>query len=99
VLISLVHHIFHYLKDTLTVPKIKDLVNEPSKKYNNMYKIINQSSTPINELKYHFLPEKKIKSTEMKNELKNFLKEKMKSESALPFDSHDSTYLANSFAL
>ena len=42
IFIWLIHHLFNYLKDTLTVPKIKDLVNEPNKKYKEMYEIINQ---------------------------------------------------------
>lgn len=40
ILIFLVHHLINFFKSTLTVPKIKDLVNTPNKKYENMYKII-----------------------------------------------------------
>ena len=57
ILIWLVHYLFNYFKDTLTVPKIKDLVNEPNKKYKNIYQVINgdeerikASSTPINSI-------------------------------------------------
>jgi hypothetical protein len=39
-LIFLVHHLINFFKSTLTVPKIKDLVNNPTKKYENMYNII-----------------------------------------------------------
>ena len=42
ILICLVHYLFQYLKDVLTVPKIKYIINEPIKKYQNIYEIINQ---------------------------------------------------------
>jgi hypothetical protein len=53
IFIWLVHYLFNYFKDTLTVPKIKDLVNEPNKKYKNMYEIIRgdtSQTTSIYEL-------------------------------------------------
>lgn len=37
ILIFLVHSLIQFFKDTLTVPKIKDLVNTPTKKYENMF--------------------------------------------------------------
>ena len=40
ILIFLVHHLINFFKSTLTVPKIKDLVNTSSKKYENIYNII-----------------------------------------------------------
>lgn len=44
-LIAIVHHLFHYLKNTLTTPKVKYLDNLPSK-YENMYRIIQKERTP-----------------------------------------------------
>jgi hypothetical protein len=44
ILIFLVHHLIHFFKSTLTVPKIKDLVNRPAQHYDNIYSIINNSS-------------------------------------------------------
>jgi hypothetical protein len=44
ILILLVHHLINYFKTTFTVPKIKDLVNEPTQKYQEMYDIINNSN-------------------------------------------------------
>jgi len=40
IFIFLVHHLFHFFKSMLTVPKIKDLVNSPNKKYENIYNTI-----------------------------------------------------------
>jgi hypothetical protein len=40
ILVFLVHHLINFFKSTLTVPKIKDLVNAPAQKYENMLNII-----------------------------------------------------------
>jgi hypothetical protein len=36
-LIFLVHHLYMFLMNTLTVPKIKDLVNKPTQQYQDLY--------------------------------------------------------------
>jgi len=55
ILIFLVHYLFNFFKETLTVPKIKDLVNVPNKKYENMFNIISKSSENSNsENKYNY---------------------------------------------
>ena len=36
-LIFLMHHLYMFLMNTLTVPKIKDLVNKPTQQYNDIY--------------------------------------------------------------
>lgn len=50
-IVFLVHHIIHFLKETLTVPKIKDLVNVPHERYRKMYETINSNNkdNPINK--------------------------------------------------
>jgi len=84
VLIFLVHYLINFFKSTLTVPKIKDLVNTPTKKYENMYSIINndkgsyKNSNVDNEYSLiDLLPKKE--ETNMKSELKNFLKSQLSS--------------------
>jgi hypothetical protein len=87
ILIFLVHHLINFFKSTLTVPKIKDLVNSPNQKYENMYNIIkNSSSTSSNlndnlflneEYKIVDLIPKQEETPTMKNELKNFLKKQL----------------------
>jgi hypothetical protein len=42
ILIFLVHHLIQFFRDTLTVPKIKDLVNTPTQKYENMFSAMNR---------------------------------------------------------
>lgn len=116
VLIFLVHYLFNFFKSTLTVPKIKDLVNSPTQKYENMFNIITKNNSKThnkngnfnndynndytdnnndnndykdnnyndnndnnNENEYtltDLLPTQETK-TDMKNELKNFLKKQM----------------------
>ena len=59
ILIMLAHHLYFFLKDTLTVPKVKDLVHQPSKSYKEIEETL--ANKPI-----------EIDKTEMKNELKQF---------------------------
>jgi hypothetical protein len=85
-MIFLVHHLLLFFKSTLTVPKIKDLVNAPQKKYEDIYNILSKDSSAssygskvdsgfnsINEVKQ----ETKIEISSMKNELKSFLKKQL----------------------
>ena len=89
ILIFLVHHLIHFFKTTLTVPKIKDLVNTPTQKYENMYNIINNSHSNNDNNNSHnnsslendytlieLLPKKD--DNNMKKDLKNFLKKLQK---------------------
>ena len=85
VLIILVHHLINFFKSTLTVPKIKDLVNTPTQKYENMYNIIQQSPNTSSSTSakndytlIDLLP--KQEETNMKNELKNFLKKQLQND-------------------
>lgn len=90
VLIVLLHHIFFFLKDTLTIPKMKDLVNKPSEQYSEIKHILNIDETTIqNTVKNAMINNNmnttintttttnnnKVDSLEMKNELKSFFNE------------------------
>jgi hypothetical protein len=94
IFIFLVHHLLLFFKSTLTVPKIKDLVNSPTQKYQNIYDTIsnkNNSYSTIDLLPYSptsdepdfltSLPEINIEQKSMKDELKNFLKKQLNNES------------------
>ena len=48
IFIFLVHHLLYFFKSTLTVPKMKDLVNSPVKKYQDIFDTISNSNTNIN---------------------------------------------------
>jgi len=82
ILIFLIHHLINFFKSTLTVPKIKDLVNSPAQKYENMFNVIKNSDirdnyTANNEeyTMIDLLPKPDEKT--MKSELKNFLKKQL----------------------
>jgi len=62
-LIFLVHYLLNFFTSTLTVPKIKDLVNNPAHKYENIYNVIANKNGDV--------------KSDMKNELKNFLKKQL----------------------
>jgi hypothetical protein len=80
--IFLIEHLIVFFKDNLTVPKLKDLVNKPSQKYEDIYHII--SSKKDEDFIYNkyskedLLPKDedlKPDVNSMKNELKTFLKQ------------------------
>ena len=56
ILIFLVHYLFNFFKETLTVPKIKDLVNVPNKKYENIFNIISKTNETPNYTDIDLLP-------------------------------------------
>jgi hypothetical protein len=90
--IFLVHHLITFLKSTLTIPKIKDLVDSPSQKYKNIYA---QLSKGTNKFEEEIEEQVKVKVVEssMKQDLKSFLKKQLNSEHYVSdIQSIDSTY-------
>lgn len=80
IIIFLVHHLINFFKSTLTVPKIKDLVNKPTQKYENIYNIINSNNKPDDYTLIDFLPKEE---PNMKTELKKFLKSQLNNSDSL----------------
>ena len=90
ILIILIHHLFNFFRDTLTVPKVKDLVKQPQDSYQNIEILSKKSdsqSTNIEEIQ----PVENDTDT-MKNELKNFFNDLKQNNSNLstnnPFSSN-----------
>ena len=87
-LIAVVHYLYVFFKTTLTVPKVKDLVNRPQKQYDAIFKAvgemkagtaINSSTTSISSLPIlgdyiGTTPSSETAAIAMKQELKQFLK-------------------------
>ena len=48
IFIFLVHHLLYFFKSTLTVPKTKDLVNSPAKKYQDIFDTISNTNSNSN---------------------------------------------------
>lgn len=69
IIIFLVHHIFIYFKTTLTVPNVKDLVDRPNKQYEEIFKTLALKSL-----------EEQTTSSNMKEELKNFLNQQQQQQ-------------------
>lgn len=105
IFIFLVHYLINFFKSTLTVPKIKDLVNTPTQKYENIYKIIshnnhnksNQNQTDRKNAQYtidDLLPPSSSGSgsgSSDKNNMKNELKNFLKSQMTSSSSSKSST--------
>ena len=87
IFIFVIHYLINFFRDNLTVPKIKDLVNAPNKKYENMFNVISSQSattaTSISSLPdytdYDLLPNTATTTPKesMKDELKSFLKKQL----------------------
>ena len=67
IFIVVVHSIYKYFKNNLTIPKTKDLVNKPSLQYKKIQEEINKSQEAIKQTQKN--------EEEMKNELQSYLKE------------------------
>lgn len=73
----MVHHLLMFFKSTLTVPKIKDLVNSPNQKYQHIYDTILHKQSSVGYTDIDILPNNDFLNEQpnaMKNELKSFLK-------------------------
>lgn len=60
VFIAVLHYIYIYFKDNLTIPKTKDLVKKPIQQYKEIYKTILKKETSDN-------------NKNMRSELKNYI--------------------------
>ena len=69
ILIILVHYLFTFFMTNLTIPKVKDLVNKPQQQYETLYNTMKEQ--PILKQKGN----ENMTNENMKNELKNYLKE------------------------
>ena len=106
IFIYLVNHLITFFKSTLTIPKIKDLINTSNQKYQNIYDTISHNSVE-HEQSYtsiDFLPKNSdsnivdsniidtnVGTNSMKDELKSFLKKQLNDNNdVVSFDSSNS---------
>lgn len=78
--IALIHHLFIFFKNMLTVPKIKDLINSPTERYNEMLDTLQKtSSLNQNQNQLNSIGENNINKINnednMNSELTNFLQD------------------------
>jgi hypothetical protein len=97
--IFLIHHLIAFFKNTLTVPKVKDLVNAPSKQYEGIYNIIDKPGPGHGPATVHVDDTPAAEGTErnMKEELKHFLKKQLTEQTIEP--SHDPNANISSYDL
>lgn len=69
-LITLLHYLYSFFKNTLTIPKIKDLVTRPNDAYNEIMTTIQHQTQQSYNKENTFVQE-----DSMQDELKNFLNE------------------------
>ena len=50
--IAIIHYIYVFFKENLTIPKVKDLVNKPTQQYNAIYKSMSKSDTDTKSMKH-----------------------------------------------
>ena len=51
VFIAIIHYIYVFFKENLTIPKVKDLVNKPTQQYDAIYKSMSKSDTDTKSMK------------------------------------------------
>jgi len=50
--IAIIHYIYVFFKENLTIPKVKDLVNKTTQQYNAIYKSMSKSDTDTKSMKH-----------------------------------------------
>jgi hypothetical protein len=73
IFIFLLHHLYSFFIDTLTVPKVKDLVNKPQDRYNEMLSVIQNNNKSKNIQQVENSNIKQSSDDTMHNELLDFL--------------------------
>lgn len=96
-LIFLIHYLYSFFKTTLTIPKVRDLVNKPTERYNEMIDTIKYNDS----IKYkdkNNINRHDNKQENMQDELSNFLQDLKKnnvSTEILSSNDRDSNSFSN----
>ena len=78
IFIYLLHHLYSFFIDTLTVPKVKDLVNKPLDRYNELLNAMQKNkqgtqNTDMNIINNNQKHHNQAENNNMHNELLDFL--------------------------
>ena len=102
VFIFLLHYLYSFFISTLTVPKVKDLVTLPQKKYNEMFDSLQQQQQmPLQRINGNNENSANTSTQSMKEDLIHFLKDLGSSSTSIstsgstsgyPFDSNISSF-------
>ena len=105
ILIILIHYLFNFFKDTLTTPKVKDLIQEPLMRYKDIENITNNTNNSNNNNNKDIIGTTSIEEiidkkntttnneSDMKSELKNFFNELKQQNSSNNFTNNFSEKL------
>ena len=97
ILLLVMHYIYDFFKNNLTIPKVKDLVNKPKEQYREIYESIKINTK--NEVVQKENKENKENNKNMKHELKKYLKELSQTEN-IPsglndYNNYQTNYISN----
>jgi hypothetical protein len=106
-IIYTIHYLINFLKDTLTVPKVKDLIYEPKRMYteiestlksnnNNLEKNTINSSKNIED-NQSYIENNNLNAEDMKSELKNFFNDLKNEKLGKGTTTWDTVYSPNNF--
>jgi hypothetical protein len=85
------HNLYSFFKDTLTVPKIKDMVKRPQQRYDALFRELRNQVQASNANEANEANEANANANEadnMKNELKRYLMDLNSSQSAHTNQAH-----------
>ena len=96
ILIVLIHYLYSFFKSTLTIPKVRDLVNKPTERYNEMIDTIKYNDS-VKYKEKNNINRADNKEDNMQDELSNFLQDLKKnnvssSEILSSNDGHSNTF-------
>ena len=94
ILIVLIHYLYSFFKTTLTIPKVRDLVNKPTERYNEMIDTIkyNDSVKYNDGVKYKDINKQDNMQDELSNFLQDLKKNNVSSEILSSNDEHSNTF-------
>ena len=102
VFILLIHYIYNFFKNNLTIPKVKDLVSKPQQQYNKIFDVMKngkevQFNINNNNNNNNNNVVETTSSTNMKTELKKYLNNLQKKQDGIQsvgmnFDNSYGTY-------
>ena len=109
-LIFTVHYLLNFFTDTLTVPKVKDLINQPKTMYseiettlkcNNLEKVsdnANNANNANNNSNNTNLSNQELNAEDMKSELKNFFNDLKNEKLGTTTSTWDTVYSQNNLS-
>jgi hypothetical protein len=101
IIIFVLHNLYSFFKETLTVPKIKDMVKRPQQKYETLFRELRSTNAMNANATSTTTSSASTSDSEMKNELKRYLMDLNMSQQPQPqpqsgFIESDSMFKINS---